>query len=158
MSLYLRAILTALIAALAAQGGWLGAIAALIQEFLLPLLGSEKLDLPEGTDIKSDKAPEDFKAGVRKMLQDLISKVQRPLIRIILTRIVGQLSDALLDTVWGIVTGTQSFPTANVAAGSSEDADLAAASLEDVKGNAEKLGVRSDNMASMIQPAAAPKK
>lgn len=125
MSFDWKSIITAVLTALAAQGGWIGAIAALIAQYVLPLIGSdETLTVPE-----AESAPPEFKQSVRDFLLGLVGKVQRPLIRLLLTQVVGAISDAILDAVWDMLVGKSPAISAE-----SVSDELAAASVEFITG------------------------
>jgi hypothetical protein len=143
MSFDWKKIVAALLTALAAQGGWLGVVAGLIAQYLLPLIGAnEKLTLSSGVNAESETAPGEFKSAVREYLTALVNKIQRPLVRLILRNIVASLSDTILDTVWGIVTGKTAPPAPAMAAESAEDADMSATALAEVHAEAKKVGVK----------------
>jgi hypothetical protein len=142
-----REIVAALLASLAAQGGYLGALAALIAQYLLPLIAAdEKLSLAAGVKAEATGAPDEFKNAVRDYLNKLVDKIKRPLLAIIVRSMVTSLSDSLLDTVWNIVTGKATVTAASAEAAG--DGGLAAASLTEAHAEIKKAGVKIDKSKS----------
>jgi hypothetical protein len=142
-----REIVAALLASLAAQGGYLGALAALIAQYLLPLIAvDEKLSLAAGVKAEATGAPDEFKNAVRDYLNKLVDRIKRPLLQVIVRNIVTTLSDTLLDTVWNIVTG-KATATANDAK-TAGDGGLAAESLAEAHAEIKKAGVKIDKSKS----------
>ena len=102
-----KTVLIAVLKSLAAQGGYWALIANLIIDYVLPLLPSgETFDLAV---IASDAkvAPDDFKSAVKAKLLDLVGKINRPFIRMMLTAAVNQLTDVVLDQAWDLLFGTK---------------------------------------------------
>lgn len=142
-----RTIVAAVLAALAAQGGWIGAIAALIAQYILPLIGAgEKLQMVEAAKATADSgAPDEFKRAVREYFVSLANKINRPLIRALVRNIVANLSDTILDTAYRIITGGENAPTAAsmpaAMKAEGEAPDLTAFALDEVHAAAKENNV-----------------
>lgn len=101
-----KKMIAALLEVLARQGGtW-----ALIALLLKPILQLADGTFTVGRTVEEAKAleaaPDDFKDAVKRYLLAMVDRVNRPLLKVLLNRLVTGMSDAILDQLWDSLFGT----------------------------------------------------
>jgi hypothetical protein len=143
-----RKVVATILAIVAAKGGWFGAAAALITQYLLPLINpNEKLSFATKTAAADAGAPPEFKEAVRKYLDSLIGRIKNPFIRGLAHNIVVNISDAILDAAYNVVVGGAPAPHPDSVRAAPEGApgderDLAKMAVGEVHAVAKEHGAK----------------